>query len=103
MALEGSSRGYLVHGMEGFDYDKARKVLQIPEDYQIEAMAAIGKHATKEKLSAELQKKEVPSPRRPVKQIVMKGKFEKRIEQALGLLDLEKSCLIEQLFLNVVR
>jgi nitroreductase len=82
LALEGSSRGYVIHGMEGFDYDKAAKTLHIPDDYQVEAMAAIGKHAPKEKLSADLQKKEVPSSRRPVEQIVMKGKFEKRIEQA---------------------
>jgi nitroreductase len=82
LALEGESRGYLVHGMEGFDYDKAKTTLQIPDDYQVEAMAAIGIHAPKEKLSPDLQKKEVPSSRRPVEQIVMKGKFENRIEQA---------------------
>jgi nitroreductase len=75
MALEGSSRGYVVHGMEGFDYDKARKNLQIPEDYTVEAMAAIGKRAPKEKLSPEMQKNEAPSDRRPLDQILMKGKF----------------------------
>jgi nitroreductase len=82
MALEGSSRGYVLHGMEGFDYDKAQKTLQIPDDYQVEAMAAIGKRAPKDKLPPDLQKKEAPSPRRPVEQMLMKGKFEKRIEQA---------------------
>ncbi len=82
MALEGSSRGYVIHGMEGFDYDKAMTALQIPDDYQVEAMAAIGKRAPKDKLPPELQKREAPSPRRPVKQMLMEGKFEKRIEQA---------------------
>jgi len=82
LALEGSSRGYVVHGMQGFDYDKAQKTLQIPDDYQVEAMAAIGKRAPKEKLPPELQTQEVPSPRRPVQQIIMIGKFEKRNEQA---------------------
>jgi len=80
--LEGTSRGYVVHGMEGFDYDKAKKSLQIPDDYQVEAMAAIGKPAPKEKLPPELQKREAPSPRRPIEQFIMNGKFEKRIEQA---------------------
>jgi len=82
MALEGASRGYVVHGMEGFDYDKAATALEIPDGYTVEAMAAIGKRAPKEQLSPELQKRELPSSRRPLEQILMKGKFEKRIEQA---------------------
>ncbi len=75
LALEGTSRGLVVHGMEGFDYDKARKVLGIPDDYTVEAMAAIGKRAPKETLAPELQKREAPSPRRPLEEIIMKGKF----------------------------
>jgi hypothetical protein len=68
--------------MEGFDYDKTRQDLQIPDDYTVEAMAAIGKRAPAEKLPPDLQKREFPSDRRPLDQILMKGKFEKRIEQA---------------------
>jgi nitroreductase len=82
LALEGTSRGYVVHGMEGFDYDKTRQDLQIPDDYTVEAMAAIGKRAPAEKLPPDLKKREFPSDRRPLDQILMKGKFEKRIEQA---------------------
>lgn len=75
LALEGNARGLVTHGMEGFDYDKARRDLEIPENYQIEAMAAIGKPAPKEHLSEELQKREVPSLRRPLDEIIMEGKF----------------------------
>jgi len=75
LALEGNSRGYVVHGMQGFDYDKAREVLEIPEEYQVEAMAAIGKRASKEELPPELQEKEIPSERRPLQEIVIEGKF----------------------------
>lgn len=82
LALEGTARGYVVHGMEGFDYEKARTSLEIPDGYTVEAMVAIGKRAPKEKLSAELQSREKPSSRKPLEQIIMKGKFEKRIEQA---------------------
>ena len=81
LALEGFSRGYVVHGMEGFDYDKAQKALQIPDDYQVEAMAAIGKLAPKEKLPPQMQASESPSSRRPVQEIIMKGTFVKKIEQ----------------------
>lgn len=75
MALEGASRGYVIHGMEGFDYDKARKDLNIPDDYQVEAMIAIGKRAPIDHLPPELQKREVPSARKDAKEIAIEGKF----------------------------
>ncbi len=30
LALEGASRGWVIHGMEGFDYEKAQRDLEIP-------------------------------------------------------------------------
>lgn len=75
MALEGSSRGYVVHGMQGFDYDKARQDLHIPEGYTVEAMAAIGKRGPKENLPPELQKIESPNERKSLKEIIIPGKF----------------------------
>jgi nitroreductase len=38
-ALQGFHQGLVVHGMQGFDYDRARKELDIPDEFQIEAMA----------------------------------------------------------------
>lgn len=43
LSLESSSRGLVIHGMQGFDYQKARIDLNIPEDFDIMAMIAIGK------------------------------------------------------------
>ena len=75
LAIEGTSQGYVVHGMGGFDYDKAKKNLQIPDDYTVEMMVAVGKKALKETLPPDLQKREVPSLRKPLNEIVMKGSF----------------------------
>lgn len=75
LALEGTHRGLVVHGMEGFDYEKARKVLKIPDEYEVLAMFAVGKKAPKETLSPELQKREIPSMRKPVSEIVFEGGF----------------------------
>lgn len=75
MALEGSWRGLVVHGMEGFDYEQAQLALKIPDDYQVEALVAIGKRAPFTKLSEELQKKEVPSTRKSLAEIAWEGKF----------------------------
>lgn len=77
IAIEGTSRGLVVHGMQGFDFEKARKDLSIPDDYTVEAMLAIGKRAPKENLPKEMQEKESPSNRRPLSEIVMNGKFRK--------------------------
>jgi len=75
LALEGCWKGYAVHGMEGFDFEKAKKDLNIPDNYQVEAMIAIGKRAPASALPPELQKREAPSTRRPLKEIVIEGKF----------------------------
>lgn len=75
LALQGTAMGLVTHGMEGFDYDKAKKVLAIPDDYQVEAMIAIGKRGKKEDLPKEMQEREMPSDRRPLREIVMEGGF----------------------------
>jgi nitroreductase len=77
MALEGAWRGYVVHGMEGFDFEKAKTDLNIPDDYQVEAMIAIGKRAPMSQLPPDLQKREAPSTRRPLNEIAIEGKFKK--------------------------
>jgi len=75
LALEGSSRGYVVHGMSGFDFDRARNDLDVPKGYTVEAMAAIGKRAPKKNLPEEIQEKEKPSDRKPLNEIIFPGKF----------------------------
>lgn len=75
LALEGSSRGLVVHGMEGFDYLKARQDLNIPEDYVVLAMAAIGKLGKREDLLPELQPREIPSDRKPLSEIMFEGRL----------------------------
>jgi hypothetical protein len=73
LALQGSLKGLVVHGMQGFDYDRAQVVLNIPEGYQVEAMAAIGRPGRIEELPEQLQAREIPSERRPLDQIVCEG------------------------------
>ncbi len=75
LALEGCRRGLVVHGMQGFDYDKARTALGIPDSYDVCAMIAIGRRGRKEDLPAQLQEGEEPSDRRPLEEIVMAGSF----------------------------
>ena len=77
LALQGSINGLVVHGMQGFDYQKARQKLEIPDDYQVEAMAAIEKPGKKEDLPKKLQQMEFPSKRKKISDIVFQGRFKR--------------------------
>lgn len=70
LALQGSMKGLVVHGMEGFNYEKAHALLNLSDDFQIEAMAAIGHPGLKEALSKDLKDKETPSQRKPLKDLI---------------------------------
>lgn len=75
LALQAYSMGLVAHGMEGFDYDRAKKELAVPEEYAIEAMCAIGRPGNINDLPQELQKRETPSDRKPIKEFVFQGTF----------------------------
>lgn len=75
LALQGSLAGLVVHGMQGFDYDKAKEILQIPAGYSVEAMIAVGKQGKKEELPDFLQKREFPSSRKTTSELAAEGIF----------------------------
>ena len=75
LALEACFRGLVTHGMEGFDYLRSRQVLEIPENYDVMAMIAIGKRGSKENLPPKLRDREFPNDRKPLNEIIMEGKF----------------------------
>ena len=75
LALQGFNKGYVVHGMEGFDYEKARRELKIPEGFRVEAMAAVGLPGRKEELPEGLQKRESPNDRRKLVETICEGPY----------------------------
>ncbi|MDQ4073745.1 MAG: nitroreductase family protein, partial [Thermoproteota archaeon] len=70
LALEAASRGLVAHGMQGFDYEKARTDLGVPNLFDVMAMIAIGKRGPRENLPPGLQDEEFPSDRKPLNEIV---------------------------------
>ena len=78
LALQASIMGLVAHGMEGFDYARARTDLQIPDGYTVEAMVAIGRQGDKDLLPPDLQKAETPSDRKPVVEVIFEGTFQKK-------------------------
>lgn len=74
-ALQGVLLGLVVHGMQGFNYDRAKEDLGVPEGYQVEAMAAVGRPGDPEDLPLALQQKEEPSQRKKVEEFAFEGGF----------------------------
>jgi nitroreductase len=75
LALQGWLNGYVVHGMQGFSYARAKSELRIPDGFQVEAMAAIGKPGPTGTLPDALQQRESPSDRRTLELTVCEGPF----------------------------
>ncbi|HTD86674.1 MAG TPA: nitroreductase family protein, partial [Candidatus Binatia bacterium] len=75
LALQGTAMGLVVHGMAGFAYEKAAMALGIPPDYAVCAMFAVGRPGDPNELPPEVREREVPSPRKPLGQIICEGRF----------------------------
>ena len=75
LGLQAWLKGYAAHGMQGFDYARAQKDLEVPSDFKVEAMIALGKEGPVEALPKELQEREKPSERRPLNESIALGKF----------------------------
>jgi nitroreductase len=75
IALQATAMGLAAHGMSGFDYEKARTVLLVPDDYAVAAMIAIGHPGDPAGLPEAMRKMEMPSGRRPVRESICEGVF----------------------------
>ncbi|MBL7186357.1 MAG: nitroreductase family protein [Phycisphaerae bacterium] len=59
LAMEGLRRGYVVHGMAGFDDEAASEYLALGDEYQVNFMAAVGNPAPEVEAEAVSQRKEI--------------------------------------------
>ena len=75
LALQGSRMGLVVHGMAGFDHERARGVLEVPGEFAVEAMIAVGQPAPAASLPESLREREVPSGRKPIAEFAFPGVF----------------------------
>ena len=55
--------------------EKARKELNVPEDYEIIHMIAIGNSGNPLELPEKIREMEKPNSRKPVKELVFEGSF----------------------------
>ena len=74
-ALQASHMGWHVHGMVGFDKERAFAELDVPKGYAVEAAFAVGRLGDPSSLPEQLRARETPSPRRPLAELVFEGAF----------------------------
>ncbi|WP_368652566.1 nitroreductase family protein [Ornithinibacillus sp. 4-3] len=77
LSLEAIRQGLHTHAMGGFNREKAKEVLEIPDNYDVHAIIAIGYKGEKEMLDESLQQREIPSNRKPIEEFVFEGVFRK--------------------------
>ncbi len=75
LALEASILGWPAHAMIGIDFEKARRELNVPDDFHVEMAIALGRRGDKAMLSEALQARETPNPRNPTAHFAISGGF----------------------------
>ena len=75
LSLQAAKSGLVTHAMGGFQKDKAREILNIPDNYDLQIVIAIGYQGEKEALPEDLQSREQPSIRRPLTETIFEGTF----------------------------
>lgn len=76
LALQGTAMGLVVHGMQGFDFEKARTTLAVPDDYAVAAMFAVGRPGDPDELPESLRQREMPSDRKPLSELIREGRWQ---------------------------
>jgi nitroreductase len=76
LALQANLLDWSTHAIGGFDRDKSRALLNIPEGYAVEAAVAIGRRGDKNTLPEALQQRETPNNRLPLENIIFAGNFQ---------------------------
>jgi nitroreductase len=75
LALQATLKGLVTHGMQGFDYERARTELNIPAGFRVEAMIAVGRPGDPASLPEKMREMEAPSGRKPLSEITCEGPF----------------------------
>ncbi|GIO60117.1 MULTISPECIES: nitroreductase family protein [Paenibacillus] len=76
LAIQATILGLHTHAIGGFDRNKAREILNVPDHLELHAVIALGYLGDKSVLPEAIQQREVPNDRRPLNELVFEGKFE---------------------------
>lgn len=72
-ALQAHALGWGTRAIGGYDRDKARVALRVPEEFALEFAVAVGKPGDRSLLPPDQQAREVPNGRHPLQSLVIEG------------------------------
>lgn len=75
LALQASRLGWHAHGIGGFDPERTRTELNVPDDYAVEIAIAVGRRGDKSLLPENFHAGETPNGRRPLAETAFEGAF----------------------------
>ena len=75
IAFQATLSGWSAHAMAGFDANKLRAAIQLPQGYAIETVVAVGRKGDPAVLPDGVRKLETPSDRRPLTETAAEGLF----------------------------
>ena len=75
LAFQATLSGWAAHAIAGFDAERLRQAIGVPESHAIEAVVVIGKQGDKSQLPEGLQQRETPNTRLELAQLVSEGRF----------------------------
>jgi nitroreductase len=76
LALAAHLAGLSAHAMGGIDREKASELLGVPPgEYDVQVAIAIGRRGPPSRLPAQVAARETPSPRRPLREIAVEGRY----------------------------
>jgi nitroreductase len=74
LALQAKLLGLDTHAMGGFDREKARIALNVPDEFELHAVVTLGYRGDKNTLSDTMQQREIPNQRRSLNDVIFEGK-----------------------------
>jgi len=74
-ALQANLAGWHTRAIAGFDKEAARSLFEVPEDYKLEILIAVGQLGDEAELPPQLRERETLTPRRPLADLVAEGRF----------------------------
>lgn len=74
LSLEAQRRGLITHAMGGYNRKKARELYNIPDEYSIIAVVAVGKMGNPDNLSPRNKEREKPAQRNALAEILFTDK-----------------------------
>ncbi|GAB7388797.1 nitroreductase family protein [Bacillaceae bacterium] len=81
LSIQAALLGLSTHAMGGFDKEAARSVLNVPDDYELHVVIAVGYRGPREELPEQLRRREWPNERRPLRESVIEGAFPSEVER----------------------